>query len=286
MSVQVPQHYKLMGYRPVSLWDAFHSYVPTTLARPLRSGSPTEAQNSELVELKGMQKELTDPADEGAPALSFRAPDALTRPLAVNPLRIFNPAPGLQSFKRVPKFLESDLEFYLCPLPRYSLPESNTSSFGAQTSNGQKRFLNYKTELQKVMMWQNFDSKLLNDLSSQPALSSASAPRRSIDYNTDILRLAAPPPLPALPDDLVPLTDTPCEGSGVQLTPEMIRAEFLSGKALVSNSNLTAGLTARERHAEETRRSEISQMGRRVMARLKELQVTGRETHSPAEECE
>uniref|UniRef100_A0A3P9LAG1 Cep192-like domain-containing protein n=1 Tax=Oryzias latipes TaxID=8090 RepID=A0A3P9LAG1_ORYLA len=284
--LQVPQHYKLMGYQPVSLWDAFHSYVPTTLARPLRSGSPTEARNSELVELKGLQKELTDPADEEAPALSFRAPDALTRPLAVNPLRIFNPAPGLQAFKPVPKFLESDLEFYLCPLPRYSLPESNTSSFGAQTSNSQKRFLNYKTELQKVMTWQNFDSKLLNDLSSQPALSSASAPRRSIDYNTDILRLAAPPPLPALPDDLVPLTDTPCDGSGVLLTPEMIRAEFLSGKALVSNSNLIAGLTARERHAEETRRSEISQMGRRVMARLKELQVTGRETHSPAEECE
>ncbi|KAF6733336.1 Cilia- and flagella-associated protein 221 [Oryzias melastigma] len=230
--LQVPQHYKLMGYRPVSLWDAFHSYVPTTLARPLRSGSTTD-----------VQREFTNSTEEEVPALSFRAPDALIRPRPVNPLRIFNPAPGLQAFKPVPKFLESDLEFYLCPLPR--LPESNTNSFGVEASNRQKRFLNYKKELDKVMLWQNFDSKLLKGLSSQPALSSDGAPRRSIDYNADILLLAAPPPLPSLPDDLVPLTDTPCDGSGVQLTPEMIRAEFLSGKALVSNSNLTAGPTAR-----------------------------------------
>lgn len=29
-----------------------------------------------------------------------------------------NPAPGLQTFKTPPKYLESDLEFHLCPLPR------------------------------------------------------------------------------------------------------------------------------------------------------------------------
>lgn len=29
-----------MGYRPVSAWDAFNSYVPATLARPLRTGAP------------------------------------------------------------------------------------------------------------------------------------------------------------------------------------------------------------------------------------------------------
>ncbi|RVE75322.1 hypothetical protein OJAV_G00015970 [Oryzias javanicus] len=265
--LQVPLHYKLMGYRPVSLWDAFHSHGSTTLTRPLRSGSPTD-----------VQREFSDSAEEEVPALSFRAPDALSRPPPVNPLRIFHRF----HFKPVPKFLESDLEFYLCPLPRYTLPESNKSSCGAEASFKQKRFLNYKKELEKVMLWQNFDSKLLKGLSSQPALSGDGAPRRSIDYNTDILLPAAPPPLPSLPDDLVPLTDTPCDGSGVQLTPEMIRAEFLSGKALVSNSNLTAGPTARERHAEETRGSELG----RVMARLKELQVTGGETHSPAEECE
>lgn len=34
-SLQVPQHYKLMGYQPVSVWDALNSYFPPTLARPL-----------------------------------------------------------------------------------------------------------------------------------------------------------------------------------------------------------------------------------------------------------
>lgn len=35
---QVPQHYKLMGYHPVSTWEAFNSYIPSTIARPLRTG--------------------------------------------------------------------------------------------------------------------------------------------------------------------------------------------------------------------------------------------------------
>ncbi|GLD68476.1 cilia- and flagella-associated protein 221 isoform X1 [Lates japonicus] len=290
--LQVPQHYKLMGYHPVSTWEAFNSYIPTTLARPLRTGALDEAgaQSPPTTEAR-VEKEQQHENEaevveaEEAVGLSFKAPEALLRPFPANPLRIFNPAPGLQAYKLTPKYLESDLEFYLCPLPRYIVPESNMCS--TQTLHTQKKFLDRKDVIKGVMTWKNFDSITLNCLSNQPALTSGCLPRRSVDYSTDILPLTAPPPLIGLPDDLTPLMDKQCEGSGVQLTPEMIRAEFLSGEALVSNSNLTTGMTVRhqrELQREATHRSEFNQMGKRVMARLKQLGVAT--SHSPGDDCE
>lgn len=46
LSLQVPQHYKLMGYQPVSAWDAFSSCIPATLARQLRTGALVTMQCS------------------------------------------------------------------------------------------------------------------------------------------------------------------------------------------------------------------------------------------------
>ncbi|XP_047195157.1 cilia- and flagella-associated protein 221 [Hippoglossus stenolepis] len=227
--LQVPQHYKLMGYRPVSSWEAFNSYTPPTLARPLR----TAPQPEEEVEVIEVNK---------AASLSFTAPDDLLRPRPANPLRIFNPAPGLQAYKPAPKYLESDLEFHLCPLPRFTAPESNTCGTRAQSLHTQKDLLDRKEVIKGIMTWKNFDPMALKFLSDHPAPPSS---RRLVDYNTDILPLPAPPPLTALPDDLTPLMDKPCDDSGVQLTPEMIRAQFLPGEAPVSHGNPTAGAAAR-----------------------------------------
>ncbi|KAM4560585.1 cilia- and flagella-associated protein 221 [Odontesthes bonariensis] len=262
--LQVPQHYKLRGYQPVSAWEAFNSHIPTTLARPLRTGAPDEL---------GIDVPRTEEEHVAAAALSFVAPDALLRPFAANPLRIFNPAPDIQTYKPDPKYLESELEFHLCLLPRYTLPKSNTRGSRTQIHHNQKMF--HKEAIAGVKKWKNFDAMFLNHLSNQPALTGDSAPRRSVDYNTDILPLTVPPPPAALPDDPALLMDTPaacrCEGSGVQLTPEMIRADFLSGEAPVANSNLTAGVTARhQREMEVTHRPEISKMGQRVTARLEQ----------------
>lgn len=44
LSLQVPQHYKLMGYQPVSVYDALHSYITPNLARPLQSAPPVTKQ--------------------------------------------------------------------------------------------------------------------------------------------------------------------------------------------------------------------------------------------------
>ncbi|TDG96168.1 hypothetical protein EPR50_G00237020 [Perca flavescens] len=266
--LQVPQHYKLMGYRPVSAWEAFNSYTPTTLARPLRTGALDELE------------------DVKAACLSFSAPEALLRPFPANPLRIFNPAPGLQTYKPCPKYLESDLEFHLCPLPRYTIPESDMCGRGAQTSHTQQKSLDHKEVITGIMTWKDFDLITSKCLSNQPALTSDCAPRRSVDYSTDIL--PPPPPLTSPPDDMAPLMDNLWEGSGVQLTPEIIRAEFLSGEALVSNGNLTRAMRVcrhqRELQMEATYRSEFNQMGKRVMTRLKQLGVT--HSTSPGEDCE
>ncbi|XP_056882988.1 cilia- and flagella-associated protein 221-like isoform X3 [Takifugu flavidus] len=193
--------YELMGYQSVSTWKAFNSYIPVGLVRPLRALSEVEVLLSE--------------EEEEIAHLSFTAPEALLGPPIANPFRIFNPAPGLRAYKPTLKYLEGDLEWHLCPLPR------------------------------------------------------------SVDSSTDLLPSMTPPPLTAPPDDLLPTADTArCQGSAVQLTPEMIRAQFLRGEAPVSNSNRDNGATGRQRmvlQSEVACRTERNQMGKQVMARLQQL---------------
>ncbi|XP_029696587.1 cilia- and flagella-associated protein 221-like isoform X3 [Takifugu rubripes] len=192
--------YELMGYQSVSTWKAFNSYIPVGLVRPLRTLSEVEVLLSE--------------EEEEIAHLSFTAPEALLGPPIANPFRIFNPAPGLRAYKPTLKYLEGDLEWHLCPLPR------------------------------------------------------------SVDSSTDLLPSMTPPPLTAPPDDLLPTADTACQGSAVQLTPEMIRAQFLRGEAPVSNSNRDNGATGRQRmvlQSEVACRTERNQMGKQVMARLQQL---------------
>ncbi|KAM3857076.1 cilia- and flagella-associated protein 221 [Diretmus argenteus] len=365
--LQVPQHYKLMGYQPVSAWEALNTYIPTTLARPLRTGAPDEllptesrAPSPDSAEPKAGEEKQHEEEEEEMNAkedtsLTFTAPEALLGPVPANPLRIFNPAPGLQTYKPTPKYLDSDLEFHLCPLPRYQQRYTESNMPGIKAPNTQKKFLDREEGIKGVMTWKNFTLATWNCLSNLPSLTSDRAPRSlnflscrrknilfwafftratvfsshfksremvkprkrldsteatgmppsvmgrgraalllkknvSVDYNTEeMLPLTAPPALTGLPDDLAGQVAIPSEDSGIQLTPEMIRAEFLSGKASPSNSNLTTGMTARlqrERQVEETYRSDINQMGKRVMAKLKQLRATERTSPSPGEDYE
>ncbi|XP_029025636.2 cilia- and flagella-associated protein 221 [Betta splendens] len=282
--LHVPQHYKLMGYQPVSTWEAFNSYIPSSLARPLQSGALEELvlDEAEVQARTSLGSQIQQEQQPGnneerviaklTAGLTFSAPEPLLRPFPANPLRIFNPAPGLQAYKPTPKYLECDPEFYLCPLPRYTIPER---SMMPQMPLAHNKPLDCKEAFKGVMLWKDFGSVALKCLSKQPALNSDCAPSRSVNYSTDILPLSAPPPLTALPDDMSSLMDQPCEAPRVRLTPEMIRAEFLTGEALVSNSS--TGVTARhlrEHQMEETYRSEVNQMAKGVMSRLKQLGVT------------
>ncbi|XP_068165730.1 cilia- and flagella-associated protein 221 [Antennarius striatus] len=287
--LQVPQQYKLKGYKPVSTWEAFSSYIPTTLARPLRTGSPDEPVSEEKIVLPLLREEPQTSEDhqgrgakaKEAPSLTFAAPAALHLPIPANPLRIFNPAPGLQAYKPTPKYLESDPEFHLCPLPRYTIPEGS-----GNTTHTQKRFQSRKEVIPGLMTWKNFDLMASISLNNHPTPTRDSIILRSNNYSTDLLPLAAPSPLDAPSDDAASLKDEPCESSGVQLTPAMIRAQFLCGEAPVSPNDLTRGMTARRRGELHTDESESNQMGKRVMGRLKRLEATDRVLHSPADDEE
>lgn len=265
--LRVPQHYKLMGYQPVSAWERFNSYIPTTLPRPLRAGAveaqgPVEEDDTSL----GTTELKEEPvATEETVGLSFTAPEDLIRPFPAQPLRIFNPAPGLQTYKPRPKYLESDLEFHLCPLPRFALRESNTS--GSMTATPHAQFFHPQEALYGIT--KHRISQSISLLSDSIPIIPNNSPHRSVDYNEDILPLPPPPLLAALPDDAPSLTESSCEGSGVHLTPEMIRAEFLSPIA-----TSPAGIGAR---LEVTHKSEINQMQTKLMARLKQLEEEERE---------
>ncbi|XP_027867106.1 cilia- and flagella-associated protein 221 isoform X1 [Xiphophorus couchianus] len=271
-NLQVPQHYQLMGYRSTSPWEAFSSYCPTTLARRLRAGAP-EVQGPGEEEDRMMDQEtaglsftaleaLIRPFNANSlkifnltAGLSFTPPEALIRPFNANPLRIFNPTPGLQAFKLQPKYLESDMEVHLCALPKFALCENNKS--GSMPPTPQAHFLHYQ------------EITGLNMKQMSVPITNTGSPRRSIDYDTDILPLSAPPLLPGLPDDYhLQLTESSCEGPGIQLTPEMIRAEFPLRKAPVSNGNHTIGIIPR---LEVIYTSDINQMQTRLMSRLEEL---------------
>ncbi|XP_008426443.1 cilia- and flagella-associated protein 221 [Poecilia reticulata] len=255
-NLQVPQHYKLMCYRPASAWEAFSSYCPTTLARPLRAAAP--ATTTQRNEVQGPIEEGDRMMDIETAGLSFTPPETLIRPFNANPLRIFNPTPGLQTFKLQPKYLESDMEVHLCALPKFALCESNQS--GSMPLTSQTHILHYK------------EATGMNIKQISIPVTNMSSPCRFVDYNTDILPLSAPPLLPGLPKDYhLQLTETSCEGPAIQLTPEMILAEFQLRKAQtpVSSSSLNIGITPRP---EVIYTSDINQMQTRLMARLEEFE--------------
>ncbi|XP_024858107.1 cilia- and flagella-associated protein 221 isoform X2 [Kryptolebias marmoratus] len=267
--LQVPQRWKLMDYQPVPTWEAFNDYVPTALARPLRSGAPDPFDPR--VTALGAEDGEEPVAPEDAAEFSFSAPDALLGPFPANPLRIFNPAPGLRAYKPGPKYLESDLEFHLCPLPRYGVPESNAWGGRTQTPRARKEAIGGLSERRR-----------LDPISASEQLAGSPVPRRFVDFDAELLPVGAPPPLAAaLPDDPPPPTDDP-RPPGVQLSPQMIGAEFLRGRAPVAGGNLIR--PGREHQPEVTLGAAGSRMRERAAARLKQLDAADGTSQSPGEE--
>ncbi|TKS66232.1 Cilia- and flagella-associated protein 221 [Collichthys lucidus] len=89
--------------------------------------SEVGARSPTRLELKALE-EQQHRSEEEAARLTFRAPEALLKPFPANPLRIFNPAPDLHAYQPTPKYLETDLELHLCPLPRCSASQPTITS--------------------------------------------------------------------------------------------------------------------------------------------------------------
>uniref|UniRef100_W5KPP9 Cilia and flagella associated protein 221 n=1 Tax=Astyanax mexicanus TaxID=7994 RepID=W5KPP9_ASTMX len=212
-SLKFPQHYRLMGYQEVSVYDAGASFINSKLCRPLRTGAQDELLPTvmfsavELCEEKELQQEEELGSEFNNP-LSFTAPENLINPVTAQPLRIFNPAPSLFAYKPTPHPLETDPELPAHPASR-----------GSITGN--------KDIIKGIMVWKKFPSMALTLFSNTSLTSSNWASRRSDPFSSSVLPLEAPPPLSDLPHSIREETlSGATEGTGVSLTPEMVLAEF------------------------------------------------------------
>ncbi|MBN3293951.1 PCDP1 protein, partial [Polypterus senegalus] len=242
--LKVPQYYQLMGYEPVSVFETSTSYIPEALSRNLRSGAEEEIM-PEVITSQSVAPEYTleeeqDQASKQQTSviLTLTPPDGLIHPPEHDPLRIFNPAPGLFSFKQPLSFLESDTEFHLCPLPRYTI----TNYAGVPNAySTQKKFLDREEVIEGVMNWKTFSPAGISTLSVIPSLAISSNPRGSDPFNADLLPTDVPLPLSGLPDDLKDdIMEEISESERLSLTVEMIKAEFSSIESLLPDVQVTS----------------------------------------------
>ncbi|KAM4626083.1 cilia- and flagella-associated protein 221 [Discoglossus pictus] len=262
-SLKVPQHYKLMGYQPVSVQEASSSYRTRELVRPLRRGAEDELmlavpvpQTATLLESLGPahpergQKE--ERPDRGL--LSLTPPEQLLSPPDYHPLHVFNPAPGLMAFKAPLSYSEIDLDYHMCPLPKYP-KQSNPA--GAQ-----KKFLNREEVIRGVMTWRKFPAVSLTGASPTP---DTCRPRWCDPFNVDLLPKKAPTTLCGLnekdKENIVTKEGDEEQEDGLLLTPMMLKAEFsliqtapetlgideaLEQKSFVTDKTITSGSVTRD----------------------------------------
>ncbi|XP_056586967.1 cilia- and flagella-associated protein 221 [Triplophysa dalaica] len=292
--LKVPQYYRIMGYQPVSVYDAAANFIPSNLMRTLRTGAEdellpvlacTSADLSEdepdrnVEEHEGSNQDLYS-------SLSFCAPEALLKPPNAHPLQIFNPAPNVYAFKPAPLYLECDLDFHLCPLPRYT----SKSMYAPST---QKKFLDRKDVIKGVMTWKNFPSTSLKILSSMSTLTGDHVSHMSDPFTNILLPTEAPPALQDLPDSIRDeIQPGLSDGSDLRLTPEMVEAEFgSSGRSSATSlrededdgtpTPKTSATTSREQCELPLESDHIIRLGTKVMQSLKQLKSLGR-TSSPS----
>uniref|UniRef100_A0A803JF57 Cilia and flagella associated protein 221 n=1 Tax=Xenopus tropicalis TaxID=8364 RepID=A0A803JF57_XENTR len=223
---EVPQHYRLMGYEPVPVLEMSSSHKPRHLARPLKRGA-----EDELAPTVGAPKvppkpdppaESTEsaPQEENSQIISFIPPEQLLSPPDYPPMHVFNPAPGLVAFKLPLSYSEIDMEFHLCPLPKY--PNPRPTAPGAP-----KRFLDREEVIRGLMDWRKFPAVSLAAATGATLVSHR--PRWCSPFSEELLPVLVPPTLTELPEtdkENIVAKDREEEEDKVLLTPNMIKAEF------------------------------------------------------------
>ncbi|XP_069791351.1 cilia- and flagella-associated protein 221 isoform X3 [Narcine bancroftii] len=222
------RHYKLMDYEPYSSQYASSSYVPLTLARPLRTGAEDEFI---LLSTHGEKPETDTHLDEDhmikdseveklhGRTLTIVPPEGLLKQPDYHPLYVFNLAPDLYAFKTPLSFAETDLEFHLCPLPRYIIDRKEGSNFGST----QKKFLDREDIIKGLMNWKKFPSAALKFLSTTDFLTNTWVPRWNDPFSLDMLPVEVPLQLDYQSEENWENMESPEE---LVLTPEMLEAAF------------------------------------------------------------
>ncbi|MEE6516916.1 hypothetical protein FKM82_026783 [Ascaphus truei] len=138
-----------------------------------------------------------------------------------------NPAPGLVAFKRPLSYSEIDMEYHLCPLPKYpNQLEAVRSSIPMTT---QRKFLSREEIIPGIMSWRKFPPASRAALSAAAPAPNTGMLRWCDPFCVDLLPTEAPPILSGLleedKENIVTKEVDEEEGS-VSLTPNMLKAEF------------------------------------------------------------
>eukprot|EP00062_Callorhinchus_milii_P017396 gi/632969749/ref/XP_007901252.1/ PREDICTED: primary ciliary dyskinesia protein 1 [Callorhinchus milii] len=240
-NLKIPQHYKLMGYQRDSAHNASSSYIPLKLSRPLRSGAENELYPVESLEKKvpiatthlvDLEESLNqdfflnltvDPQKKPVHPLNLLPPEGLFKPPVYHPLYVLNSVPGLHAYKPPLSYCETELDFHICPLPKYIVNANPPGDVNLPKT--QKKFLDRDEVIKGLMTWKKFYSTPIRSLSSTATLTSSWVPRWSDPFSTDLLPINAPSLLDSLPEEDKKNVIEGAEGK-VELIPEMLNVEF------------------------------------------------------------
>ncbi|KFV02406.1 Primary ciliary dyskinesia protein 1, partial [Pterocles gutturalis] len=249
--LKVPQHFSIMKYQPFCTQHAATSYKPRKLSRPLRQGAQDELIQVVASPEGQLNLDFHKPSPEVAgkdiSLLKLVPPQALVYPTESNPLRIFNPTPGLVPVLPPLSYSETNIEYHLCPHPKYTFTKECPK--GSSIPITQKKFLDHKEVICGVMEWRKFLPVVYSTFSDTPTLTSTT-PRDP--YSLDMLPRDVPPLLYDLPErDRENIIDHETDETEFKmvLTPEMVRAEFPQiGQALSEEGKEKSAKEERDMH--------------------------------------
>ncbi|XP_004674775.1 PREDICTED: cilia- and flagella-associated protein 221 [Condylura cristata] len=219
-NLQVPQLYKIKGYQPFCIQKAAMSDRPRKLARALKQGAEDEATT--IITLP--KHEATPQLPGSSSVLSMKPPEALAGSPDYDPLYIFNPSPGLFAVMHPLTYVETSINYHLCPHPKYKFTKE--SHIGSSIPLTQKPFLHHTDIIPGIMHWKRFQPLVFSSLLSNYKIEAA----QSCDsYNVAMIPIDVPAVLNALPEEdrLETIERELCEQNAeIMLTPEMIAVEF------------------------------------------------------------
>ncbi|XP_054978297.1 cilia- and flagella-associated protein 221 [Sorex araneus] len=218
--LQVPQLYKVKGYQPFYVEGSSISYTTQNLARALKQGAEDEAAT--VITLP--KQDSTPQLPSRISILNMKPPKTLASSLDYDPLYIFNPAPGVFAAKIPLTYVETSIDYHLCPHPKYKFTKEchpNSSILFTQ-----KQFLHHTDIIPGVMNWKKFQPLVLSPFFDNYKVETT----QSCDsFSLAMLPEDAPAILDALPEEdrLETLERELCEQNmEVTLTPGMIELEF------------------------------------------------------------
>ncbi|KFP03394.1 Primary ciliary dyskinesia protein 1, partial [Calypte anna] len=260
--LKAPRHARTMKYQP--------SVIRPTL--PLRQG----AQFSQISQRTDFHKPSPEEeAERDRSLLKLVPPQALVYPMESNPLRIFNPTPGLIPVLPPLAYSETNIEYHLCPHPKYTFTKECPK--GSSIPVTQKKFLHHKEVICGVMEWRRFLPVLYSTFSNTPSLTT-STPRDP--YSLDMLPRDVPPMLDDLPErDRENIIDheTGETEFKITLTPEMVKAEFPQvGQAFSEEGKEQSEKEEKDLHdhPEEQIQPQTNELREKVQKHVENLKLT------------